>query len=57
MVVINSWKYLVENKKIKIYAYVIMPNHIHLIWKMLNTNGKESPAECFANLLPMSLKK
>lgn len=27
-------KWLVENKRCKIYAFVIMPNHIHLLWKI-----------------------
>jgi REP element-mobilizing transposase RayT len=57
LVVINSWKYLVDNKKIKIYAYVIMPNHIHLIWDMLETNGKESPAGSFAKFTAHQFKK
>ena len=57
MVVINSWKYLVETKKIKIYAYVIMPNHIHLIWKMLDMNGKQSPAGSFAKFTAHQFKK
>lgn len=57
MVVINSWKYLVENKKIKIYAFVIMPNHIHLIWEMLDLNGKESPAGSFAKFTAHQFKK
>lgn len=48
MVCINSWKYLVDHNLVKIYAYVIMPNHIHLLWKMLSLNGKESPAGSFA---------
>ncbi|MFM2196213.1 MAG: hypothetical protein RL092_1813, partial [Bacteroidota bacterium] len=37
-IVIQSLKYLVENKKIKLYAYVIMSNHIHLIWQALPEN-------------------
>jgi putative transposase len=57
MVIINSWKYLVETKKIKIYAFVIMPNHIHLIWEMLDTNGKESPAGSFAKFTAHQFKK
>jgi putative transposase len=24
----------VEDKRIKLYAFVIMPNHLHLIWQM-----------------------
>lgn len=25
---------MVEDKRIKLYAFVIMPDHIHLIWQM-----------------------
>ena len=45
--IIDSWKYLVHAGKVKIYGFVIMPNHIHLIWDMLELNGKESPAGSF----------
>lgn len=33
-IVLNSLKFLVENGRIKLYGFVIMPNHIHLIWKI-----------------------
>ena len=29
---------MVINKKAKIYAFVIMPNHIHIVWSPLDTN-------------------
>ena len=45
---IDSWKYLTVKKLITIYGYVIMPNHIHLLWMMNELNGKESPAGSFA---------
>ena len=57
MIIINSWKYLVANQKIRIYGYVIMPNHIHLIWEMLELNGKESPAGSFAKFTAHQFKK
>ena len=57
MVCINSLKYLVDQQLIKIYGYVIMPNHIHLLWKMLMTNGKESPAGSFAKFTAHQFKK
>jgi putative transposase len=57
MVVINSLKYLVDNNKIKIYAFVIMPNHIHLIWELLEMNGAESPAGSFAKFTAHQFKK
>ena len=56
-IVIDSWKYLVDNRKIEIYAYVIMPNHIHMIWNMLELNGKESPAGSFAKHTAHAFKK
>ncbi len=35
MVIINSLKYLMLQKKIRLTAFVIMDNHIHLIWQPL----------------------
>ena len=32
-VIINSLGFLVKNKRCKVYGFVIMPNHIHLIWQ------------------------
>ena len=57
MICINSWKYLVDKELIKIYGFVIMPNHIHLLWKMLMPNGKESPAGSFAKFTAHQFKK
>jgi REP element-mobilizing transposase RayT len=57
MIIINSLQYLVNNKLVEIYAYVIMPNHIHLIWNMLKLNGKESPAGSFAKFTAHQFQK
>jgi putative transposase len=32
-IIINSLRFLVENKRIWLYGFVIMPNHIHLLWR------------------------
>jgi putative transposase len=32
---------------ITIYAFVLMPNHIHIIWKQNKLNGKETPQGSF----------
>ena len=32
MIIIESLQYLVQEKRVIIYGYVIMDNHIHLIW-------------------------
>jgi len=47
LLVLNSLKYLVKSRKIAVYGYVIMPNHIHLIWELLEVNGKEYPNASF----------
>jgi REP element-mobilizing transposase RayT len=37
-IVISSMKFLVKDKRVKIFSFVIMENHIHLIWQMLPDN-------------------
>jgi REP element-mobilizing transposase RayT len=33
-IITNSLRFLVEDKRIKLSAFVIMSNHLHLIWQM-----------------------
>lgn len=47
LIIIKSLQYLVKQQLVEVNAFVIMPNHIHLIWNMLKDNGKESPAASF----------
>ncbi len=35
-IIINSFRFLVSDKRIKIHAFVIMPNHIHIVWSILS---------------------
>ncbi|HNP96687.1 MAG TPA: transposase [Cyclobacteriaceae bacterium] len=46
-VVVDSLSYLSEKRKIDVFAFVIMPNHIHLIWRINEPNGKELPHHSF----------
>ncbi len=46
-IITDSLINLVDKKKIKVYGFVIMPNHIHLIWELLELNGKEKPHASF----------
>jgi REP element-mobilizing transposase RayT len=39
--VINSLKYLVDEGEIVIYGYVIMDNHIHIIWHAIGNKANE----------------
>ncbi|MBN8586383.1 MAG: transposase [Ignavibacteria bacterium] len=33
-IITHSMKFLVKDERVKIYAFVIMPNHIHLVWRI-----------------------
>ncbi len=38
MIVIDSLRFLVSNKRVRVFAFVIMPNHLHIIWEMLHAH-------------------
>ena len=57
-IVIDSLHYLVKNNKIKIYGYVIMPNHIHLLIEVLNPQTKnENVQHSFLSYTSHQFKK
>ena len=41
-VIIDSLTYLNNKEIVSVYGFVIMPNHIHLIWEIHKLNGKET---------------
>ena len=46
-ILIDSLKWLCNKELIKVYGFVIMPNHIHLLWEQLGMNGQEYPKNSF----------
>jgi putative transposase len=46
-IVLSTLSYLSDSQKIAVYGFVIMPNHVHFIWEMLEMNGKEKPYASF----------
>ena len=40
-------KELTDRNLIRVYGFVIMPNHIHFIWEQTMNNGKESAQGSF----------
>ena len=48
---------MATKKKSRVYGFVIMPNHVHLIWKNLEMNGKEFPDESFLKFTAHRFKK
>lgn len=56
-IIINSLSYLSDTGKIDVYAFVIMPNHIHLIWRVKELNGKETAQVFFLKYTAHEFKK
>ena len=55
MIIINSLQWLVQKQLVKIYGYIIMPNHIHIMWEQLSMNGKEFPKNSFEKFTAKTL--
>ena len=47
LIIMDCITHLIDKGKIKVYGFVIMPNHIHLIWENTSMNGKEKPHASF----------
>ena len=55
--IIGSLKMLSDKKLITVYGFVIMPNHIHLIWQLNRQNGKETAKGSFMKFTAHEFKK
>ena len=40
-IILSSLKYLTDNNRIQVYAFVIMNNHLHLLWHIVYPNKQE----------------
>ncbi len=56
-VITNSLQYLSDKGKIGVFGFVIMPNHIHLIWRIKELNGKETAQGSFLKHTAHEFKK
>jgi REP element-mobilizing transposase RayT len=56
-VIIESMNYLSEKKAMDVFAFVIMPNHIHLIIRSFFNEGIEAPYSSFLKHTAHSFKK
>ena len=59
-IILDSLRFLVEDKRIWLYGYVIMPNHIHILWckqpEWLNKNVQQHFSKFTAQNLKWSLQ-
>jgi putative transposase len=56
-VVIGSLEHLSNAGKMDVFAFVLMPNHIHLIWRINEYNGKETVQGSFLKFTAHEFKK
>ena len=56
-VIIQSLTNLSERNLADIFAFTIMPNHIHLIWRINGLNGKETTQGSFLKFTAHAFKK
>ena len=56
-VIISSLEYLSNAGKVDVFAFVIMPNHIHLIWRINENNGKETTHASFLKYTAHEFRK
>ena len=45
--IIDYLKKLCKEGLLTVYAFVLMPNHVHIIWQQNKLNGKETPQGSF----------
>ncbi|MFT3946258.1 MAG: transposase [Agriterribacter sp.] len=56
-IIISSFRYLSNAGKIDVFAFVIMPNHIHVIWRINAMNGKETAQGSFLKYTAHEFRK
>lgn len=56
-VIIEFLQHLSSLNKIDVFAFVLMPNHIHLIWRIKELNGKETPQGSLLKFTAHEFKK
>ncbi|WP_207632644.1 transposase [Foetidibacter luteolus] len=56
-VIIQSLQFLSDKQKVDVFAFVIMPNHLHFIWRVNELNGKESPHASLLKFTAHTYKK
>jgi putative transposase len=56
-VIIDSLQFLVKEKRISVYAFVIMINHFHLIWQINGDHSRENVQRDFLKYTGQQLLK
>ena len=55
-IIIESMRFLVKDGRVIIYGFVIMPNHIHLIWQIQDKHVKHKVQQSFLKYTAQQMK-
>ncbi|WP_229598962.1 transposase [Runella sp. CRIBMP] len=55
-IIVDSMRFLVNDKRVKIYGFVIMPNHIHLVWRIQDNHLLEDVQRDFLKYTAQQIK-
>ena len=55
-IIIESLRFLVKEKRIIVYSFVIMPNHIHIIWQIQAEHKRENVQRDFLKFTAQKIK-
>ena len=56
-IIIRSLDFLTKNKRVKVYAFVIMPNHIHILWQVLQPHELKNVQRDFLKYCSQHIQK
>ena len=56
-IIVSSLRFLVEKGRINVFAFVIMYNHIHLIWQMLENSDPSDVQRDFLKFTAQRIKR
>jgi putative transposase len=56
-IITNSFKYLVEEKRVHVFGFVIMYNHIHVIWRAANDQNRLKVQHTFMTYTAQTILK
>jgi REP-associated tyrosine transposase len=56
-IIIQSLEFLTTNKRVKVFGFVIMPNHIHLLWQIAHQHKLKNVQRDFLKYCSQQIQK
>ncbi len=55
-IIIRSLQFLADEKRVIVYGFVLMPNHIHMIWQILDAHERSKVQQSFLKYTAQQMK-